>query len=838
MLADRARLEHAAGERPGMAGIREEPDYATWRQRAGRVIRTGAALLARGNMAPLLAAEPGRCDALARTAAWLRDTLVLDDRAQTLARHGANLDRSAGRRVRTFARETIPAVLADRARLEHTAGERPGMVGMQEEPDYATWRQRADLVIRTGAALLAGSDMAPLLAAERGGRDALDRTTAWLRDTLDLDDRAHIRLLRDRDGIHPGDAAGAGSPPATAPFRSVPTALRELVETAARLRSRQPVLPAPASARLAPGPGASGVDGPVPVASTPAPSGTLPPPIAALLRDAVARRARRLAKLLAEDLPRLQSFARRREEIRRAAVDAGGDVSAQQGHDRWRAAASGGARRARTRLDRFEPWLEAHDPASSAAAAARHHVNGMVATLAGALARDATAAGYVLALRRHAEDAVAADKSPYTGSAYADLVEEVRDFRNASLPGECPPILAAVADRPEALQAGHARVWQLGTRVLPGLEAALGTRDELCQAAHAQESGVTEMPGYGDWDRQAEAAARAAPAGSAPDDPVSAWHWHIVHRSPQGARARERLAAVTHEVARAVRIDRAARALLADPLRPADPANPPWAEPARAADVPRYEDYVKRIRTLHTGADRPGEMPPALPRTAEAFETWMGDRAVVAKHAATIRSGLRRSRQLLAGASNRKAPFRDDGSCPNWLGELGRIQQATTPLRRDLPRYRPHMDAIGLRDSEFRAGGRITDLLPHLDRTPAGRLLQLHDAIATAPARPSLWLQSAAAGSVVDAWQRISRNDPGGARTGARTPPPPIRHLKEGRALHRHADEIRTLAKGYRDMGADEWLVDPTDSTWPDQVGRKITAAQDFVRDPRHAGAP
>ena len=215
VLADRARLGHTAGGRPGMAGIQEESEYAAWRQRAGSVIRIGTALLASRIMAPLLAAAPGRRDALDSTTAYLRDTLDLDDRAQTLARHGVNLDRRTDRRVRTFVLEAMPAVLADRVRLERTAGDRPGMVGIQEEPDYAAWRQRANPVIRTGTALLASRIMAPLLAAAPGRRDVLDSTTAYLRDTLDLDDRAHTRLLYDRDAIYPTGAAGAGSPPTT-----------------------------------------------------------------------------------------------------------------------------------------------------------------------------------------------------------------------------------------------------------------------------------------------------------------------------------------------------------------------------------------------------------------------------------------------------------------------------------------------------------------------------------------------------------------------------------------------------------------------------------------------
>ena len=132
-----------------------------------------------------------------------------------LARHGEDLDRRADRRIRTFVLETIPAVLADRARLERTAGDRAGMAGIQEEPDDAgAWRQRADPVIRTGTALLHSKRMAALLDAVPGRRagitndsvirtalldskrmaalldaapdhrDALDSTTAYLRDTL------------------------------------------------------------------------------------------------------------------------------------------------------------------------------------------------------------------------------------------------------------------------------------------------------------------------------------------------------------------------------------------------------------------------------------------------------------------------------------------------------------------------------------------------------------------------------------------------------------------------------------------------------------------------------
>ena len=604
------------------------------------------------------------------------------------------------------------------------------------------------------------------------------------------------------------------------------------METAERLRSCQPVLPAPESARLAPGPGAPAGAGPVPAALTPEPSGTLPPPIAAMLRDAGERRARQFARLGAEDLPRLQALVNRREEIRRAAVAASADVSADPEYDQWRTAAITASWQAKIQLYGFEPWLAAYHPASPAAETARHDVDETEATLAGTLARDATAARCVAVLGRHAQDAVSADKSPYTGSAYAELAEQVRDFRESSLPGECPPLLAAVAERPEALQAGHARVWRLGTCVLPDLEGRLRTRAELCAVAHAQESSVTEMPGYGDWDRQAEDAARQVPEDSAPEDPLSEWHWHTVHSSPRGERARDRLAAATSEIARAVRIDREVRVLLADPLRPTDQAQPPWVEPARAADVPRYKDYVKRIRTLHTGAGRHGEMPPSLLRTAQAFETWMRDRAVVTEHVATIRSGLARSRQLLAEASNGDAPFRDDGSCPRWLGELRRIQHATAVLRRDLPRYRPHRNAIGFPAREYRAGARIAGLLPHLDRTPAGRLLQLHDAIATAPPRTTMWLESAAAGSVLRAWQSMARTDSREAGTGARTPPARIRHLEEGRALREHANAIRSLTKHYRDMGVNHWLWDPMDSTWPDQVDQKITAARNFVRGP------
>ena len=765
----------------------------------------------------------------------------LDDRAQTLARHGVNLDRRTDRRVRTFVLATMPAVLADRVRLERTAGDRPGMVGIQEEPDYAAWRQRANPVIRTGTALLASRIMAPLLAAAPGRRDTLDSTAAYLRDTLDLDDRAHTRLLYDRDGIHPTDAAGAGSPPTTAPLRPVLTELRELVETAERLRSRQPVLPAPESARLAPGPGAPGGAGPVPAALTPEPSGTLPPPIAAMLRDAGERRARQFARLVAEDLPRLQALVNRREEIRRAAVAASADVSADPEYDQWRTAAIAASWQAIIQLDGFEPWLAAYHPASPAAETAWHDVAATEATLAGARARDATAAECVADLGRHAQDAVSEGKPPYAGPAYVALVGRIRDCRESALPGECPPLLAAVAERPEALQAGHARVWRLGTCVLPDLEGRLRTRAELCAVAHAQESSVTEMPGYGDWDRQAEDAARPVPEDSAPEDPLSEWHWHTVHSSPRGERAQDRLAAATSEIARAVRIDREVRVLLADPLRPTDQAQPPWVEPARAADVPRYKDYVKRIRTLHTGAGRAGEMPPSLLRTAQAFETWMRDRAVVTEHVATIRSGLRRSRQLLAEAGDSNAPFRDDRGADyqNWLGELRRIKRAATALQRDLPRYRAHMRAIGFRDREWGARRRIAGLLPHLDRTPAGRLLQLHDAIANAPASAPVWLGSAAAGSVVRAWQDMARNnDPTGAGTGARTPPAPIRHLEEGRALHEHAGRIRFLAEHYRDMGAGHWLWDPMDSTWPDQVDQKITAARQLPRRSRHAGAP
>ena len=835
VLADRARLEHTAGDRAWMASIQEEPDDAAWRQRADPVIRTGTALLHSKRMAALLDAVPGRRAGITNAVALLADTLVLDDRVQALGRHGGDLDRHADRRVRTFVLETIPAVLADRARLERTAGDRAGMAGIQEEPDYAAWRQRADPVVRTGTALLDSKRMAALLDAEPDRRAVIGSAAACLRDTLDLDDRAHTLLLRYRDGIHPTDAADAGPTPATAPLLPVPTTLRELVETAEGLWIRHPGMPAPAPTRLAPGPASPDGAGPVPAALTSGPSRMLPPPIAAMVRDAGARRARRLAKLLAENLPRLQALVDRREEIRRAAVAASADVSADPEHDQWRTDATDAVRQARLRLGTPEPWLAAYHPASPAAETAWQDTAAAATTLEGARARDAIAAGCVADLRRHAQDAVSEGQPPYAGPAYAALAGRIRGCRESALPGECPPLLAAVAERPGALQDGHVRVWHQGTCVLPDLDGRLRTRAELCAVAQTQGSSVTEMPGYGDWDRQAEEAARAVPGGSASEDPWSAWHWHIVHRSPQGARARDRLAAATREVARAARIDREARALLADPLRPTDQAQSPWAEPTRAAEVPRYEDYVERIRTLHTDADRPGEMPPSLLRTAQAFETWMRDRAVVTEHVATIRSGLRRSRQLLAEAGDSNAPFRDDRGADyqNWLGELRRIKRAATALQRDLPRYRAHMRAIGFRDREWGARRRIAGLLPHLDRTPAGRLLQLHDAIANAPASAPVWLGSAAAGSVVRAWQDMARNnDPTGAGTGARTPPAPIRHLEEGRALHEHAGRIRFLAEHYRDMGAGHWLWDPMDSTWPDQVDRNITAAGNFLGDP------
>ena len=394
--------------------------------------------------------------------------------------------------------------------------------------------------------------------------DARTGAHAWiacqvdsLDGTLAFDDRAHDVLGRYRDATA-DDRASREAAGGSGPDPACLDPLRRLAQDWAELTSRPP----PAA------PGVAGEDRPgnPPAATAQAPRTRTPPPLAGMLADAGQRQREAFAALTTEHLPRLQVLADERERLRRAAVAAGIGIRAHADYDRWHTEAEVATARAQSLLTDRAAWLEAYHPLPADADATRASVRDAASLLDQARARDRDAAACLTDLAAHADAAVDAGRAPYAGPTYDGIVERLRTLRRDAQPGEFPAHLEPVAIQPEAQREAHARVWDLGTHVLPDLEARLEARTRLGAVAAGSGCGMTELSDYADWDREAERARNAVADRPEWRDPACALHWETVRRATAAAAAAPaRFAVAAAAIDRAVRIDRDARTLLADP---------------------------------------------------------------------------------------------------------------------------------------------------------------------------------------------------------------------------------------------------------------------------------
>ena len=743
--------------------------------------------------------------------------------ALAAVRDEAGVLQPAAAAVDAFVAQGVPALLTARARLETTVAARPGLAGLQEDSGYLPWKRDAQAAVREGRTFLTTPAYGVPLDARTGAHAWIACQVDSLDGTLAFDDRAHDVLGRYRDAT--ADDRASGEPAGgSGPDPSCLDALRDLAHDWTRLTTRPP----PAA------PGVAGADRPGHPPAAPAQAPRPPPPLAGMLADAGQRRRRAFAALTTEDLPRLRVLADTRERLRRAAVTAGTGIRAHADYDRWHTETEVATARVRPLLTDRAAWLEAYQPLPADADATRARVRDAASLLDQARARDRDAAACLTDLAAHADAAVAAGLAPYAGPAYDGIVERVRTLRRQARPGEFPAHLEPVAIQPEAQREAHARVRDLGTHVLPDLEARLEARTRLGAVAADSGCGMTELSDYADWDREAERARNAVADRPEWPDPACALHWETVRRSTGGGAAPARLAVAAAAIDRAVRIDRDARALLADPLRPADPAEHPWADSASAQTAGRYSAYADRIAALQAAANRPGEMPPTLVRLHESFREWQRDRKTVRTHVRAIGEALRRSRELLAETGTDATPFRDadPGRHRLWIEQQRRIHAAGAALMRDRERFRTrfvrHLKAIPEGRATFLTGARTADLLAPLDRLPAGRLGELHDAMERASAGTFRWAGSPAAEAVLHAWHELARTHPD---LDPAAPPRAVQNLDAERTLHKHMRKIEFLAQHYRTEGPDRWLVDATGQDWRDEVAQRIKAARAFVDD-------
>ena len=519
-----------------------------------------------------------------------------------------------------------------------------------------------------------------------------------------------------------------------------------------------------------------------------------------MLSAAAAQRKGRLDALAGGLLAQLQSASGERDRLRQDAARTRVALTTHDGYDRWRQQAAATVGRASAHLGWNDAWLDAYHPLPDRSAQAPAAASRRVALLEQAFERDRTAEACTAGVIGHALAAIDAGRDPYADADFAAIAGPVQAYRRIAAEGEFPPMLEPVADAPESLPAAHARIWQLGTTVLPDLEERLGRRRQRCAEARRRGCGVTEVPGYADWDERASRAASAVPDEPQCHDPAADLHWEVVRRRADPTVTPTRLLRARDEVVRAAAIDRDARALLGHPLRPAEPDPRPWTRPARAGRVAEYERYVHRIDALAAQADRPGEMPPSLTSIARNFRSWQADEADIALVRTAV-DAVRRSGEELDGAGSDDGPYRetDPEAHRRWLEQLRNAGEALAALRQQRQHARDGSRTWVPRGHN--AALRAATLLPHLDRLPARDLERLHHDIEGAPQDAGRWYSSNAAGNVVHAWREIARVHAKQIPGGQLPEPRAIRDLREGGELHRHVQSIQFLADHLQSEG-------------------------------------
>ena len=739
--------------------------------------------------------------------------------AALLANDRTRVDAAAAG-IRRYVADTVPDALRTRAGLDDTVRARGGLAGPRDAAAYPAWQARAAAVIREGELLAAATGgMAVVLDAEPGRREWIAKAVAFLTDTLAFDDRAHDLLQRCRRTAGRSETAIPGTPSAATPDPSILDNLRVVVKIARALQARRPAAPPGRAPEAAPrGPAAD--TAPV-CGDTPSPL-PLPAPVPALLAAAGGRRSARHVALQQDELPHLRCARDERDRLRRDATESATALTEHHDYGRWHRAATIAIERASALLGDDDAWLEAYHPLPAGSAPAREQAAELVTALERSIDRDRTAQACTAAVIGHAMDAIDDERAPYAGPEFLAIVTRVREVRQSALDGEFPPMLEPVAAAPNSLQAAHARIWRLGTIVLPDLEARVARRQQLCGEAVRGDCGVTELPDYADWDQQAVRTASAVPGVPELQDPAAELHWDVVrHRSTETI-ARTRLREAADAIDRAAAIDRQARTLLDHPFCS--------AAPARAGAAQEYEKYVAQIDTLKIKANQPGEMPPALVQTAGTFRSWQTDQARTGL-ADTVIDRVQRSRHELDGAGSGDTPFgeADPERHRRWREQLRAAAAAEAELRQQ--RQRTGSAPRGRYPPGYSAARRTVTFLRRLDRLPACTLQELQEAIADAPAREVKWFRSEAAKQVVQAWRDVARARSEQASSDPLETPVVIRNLIDAQTLHEQAVSMQSLADQLEDHRQGGWLVDPMDGTWPKKVKERIDAARTLVED-------